>query len=144
MKKHSCRLLKSIAKGKEQRVHYAREKTNLKKLMNSNLRIKKKHANWWSIAKKKHQSDRLCPEIRHLVKDVYFKAEVTRDVPNKKDVIHIKDEDNKRVTVEKQMMILTLHEANELFQMTYPDVKIRFSAFYKLKPTDFSQHVDFF
>ncbi len=134
MKKHSYRLLKSIAKGKGQRVHYARQKTNLKKLMKSNLRIKKKHANWWSIAKKKHRSDRLRPEIRHLVKEFYFKAEVTRDVPNKKDVIHIKDEDSKRIAVEKQMLILTLHEAYELFQVTYPDVKISFSSFYKLKP----------
>jgi hypothetical protein len=61
------------------------------------------------------------------VEEFYLSLEVSREVPNKKDVKTVRGEP-------VQMHIMTLSDAHAQFRKKYPDTQIGKTAFNKLKP----------
>ena len=63
----------------------------------------------------------------------YLSPEVSREVPNKKEVILVK-ENNQKEYVQKHVMIATSADAFSQYKSEYPEDKIGFTSFKKLKP----------
>jgi hypothetical protein len=68
------------------------------------------------------------------VKKYYLSAEVSREVPNKREVVKIKTDDGKKETLQKHVMTMTLDDAFKHFKSLNPDIKIGFTMFRKIKP----------
>lgn len=58
---------------------------------------------------------------------------ISRIMPGVKDTISVKS-DNKRVRVQKRLLLLNLKELHAFFKESYPEVPVSFSAFVKLRP----------
>ena len=89
---------------------------------------------WWQKQVRKHRKDKLGDDIKLLVKRHYLSAEVSREVPNKKEVIKVKTHDGKKEVLQKHLMTMTLEDAFKNFKSLHPNVKIGFTMFKKLKP----------
>jgi hypothetical protein len=89
---------------------------------------------WWQKQVRKVRKDKLSEKTRLLVKQHYLSAEVSREVPNKKEVIKVKKDDGKKEVLQKHLMTMTLEDAYKNFKSLYPDVKIGFTMYKKLKP----------
>ena len=133
MQKHSYSILKSVALGLNKQ--YLRQKQALRKSLKCNLSIKKKKTkSWWKPAVRKDRKDRTTLEVREEIRNFFWLPEVSRDVPNKKDVIRIKNAEGQKIAFQKKVMILSLSEAFQLYMTQHPDRKLSFSTFYKQKP----------
>ena len=68
-----------------------------------------------------------------LVSEFYESDEVSRMMPGKKDFVSVK-QGEKRVHVQKRLVLSNLKEAYLLFKEKFPDDKIGFSKFAELRP----------
>ena len=92
---------------------------------------------WWQKQVRKVRKDKLSEKTQLLVKQHYLSVEMSREVPNKKEVIKVKKDDGKKEVLQKHLMTMTLEDAYKNFQSLYPDVKIGFTMYKmykKLKP----------
>lgn len=58
----------------------------------------------------------------------------SRQTPNRKDVVHIKDDNNDVITIPKRHLVMTVSEVFEIFKQKHPDIKIQKSKFFELRP----------
>uniref|UniRef100_A0A8D9F251 Uncharacterized protein n=1 Tax=Cacopsylla melanoneura TaxID=428564 RepID=A0A8D9F251_9HEMI len=80
---------------------------------------------------KKSQEDQ---DVASLVLKFYERDDISRQAPGRKDVKSIRDKTGKKQYVPKRHMILTVLETYQLFKEEYPDVSIKKSKFYCLRP----------
>jgi hypothetical protein len=76
-------------------------------------------------------------EIEKKVKEFYEADIVSRAMPGKKDFVKIKIDDGSKELRQKRLMLMTIHNAYELFKEKFPDLLLCESKFYQLRP----QHV---
>ena len=84
---------------------------------------------WWKTNIRKQRKDRLSDETRGVVNDFFLLPEVSRECPEKKEAIKV----NKKI-IQKNIMVLTLQEAYAEFRRRYPEMKIGYTSFKKMKP----------
>jgi hypothetical protein len=82
---------------------------------------------------KKKRKDRISESTRRKVQEFYLSAEVSREVPNRKDVVCIKV-NGKKEFIQKHVMIMTTSDAYTLFKLQNKDVKIGLSTFKSFIP----------
>lgn len=71
---------------------------------------------WWKTKQRKPRKNKVKQDIKEKVHNFYLSGNISREVPNKKDVLNI---DNDRVN--RHIMTMTLSEAFEIFNKNYPD-----------------------
>ena len=76
---------------------------------------------------RKARKDQISEKVRTTVKELYTSGEVSRCLPNKKDV-------SKKDNSAKFVMTVPIKDAHLSFQKKHKDIKIGFVSFYKLKP----------
>lgn len=106
----------------------------VKKVLKMSYRSRQLKTEWWAKSNRRRRKDALNETIQLSVQNFYRSSEVSREVPFKKDVLKIKGPDGKKELVQKQIMTMTLEEAQRLYKVKYPDHKIGLTAFRKLKP----------
>ena len=91
----------------------------------------KKREQWWKPKARKIRKDRIPESTREKVKSFYLSLEISRQVPNKKDVKSVEGE-----KIQQHIMTMTLSYAFEVFKKKYPNVKLGLTTFKKLKPAN--------
>ena len=95
--------------------------------------LKNKKQPRWKPDVRKRRKDRISEMTRRKVQDFYLSAEVSREVPNKKEVVCIK-QGGKKEFVQKHVMIITTGEAYDLFKSQNNNLKIGLSTFKSFMP----------
>ena len=101
--------------------------------LNKNAKHEKSRDTWWEAKPRKKRKDCLKDFVKQDVAMFFMSEEISREVPNKREVVTIKGDDKKE-RVSKHVMIMTMKDAFELFKRKHKDVKIGFTSFCKLKP----------
>lgn len=75
-------------------------------------------------------------ETTTTVQEFYLKDYISRQQPGKRDCISVRDPtNNKRVIKQKKIMIMTILEAFQIFKNENPNVTIKKSKFFELRPS---------
>lgn len=82
--------------------------------------IDKEEENWWKPKPRKKRSDQINKNTREKVISFFLSLEISRTVPNKKDVKCVEGEKK-----EQYIMTMTLSDAYELFKKKHTNEKIR-------------------
>lgn len=69
-----------------------------------------------------------------LVKAFYESDDISRQTPNRKDVIRVKASNGEKTTVPIKHLLMTVSEVYELFKQKHPKIKIKRSKFFALRP----------
>lgn len=107
----------------------------LKKIYNTKAKsrkgkkINKPNEKWWKL-QRKTRKDTLSTAVRSSVHNFYLSAGISREVPDKKAVIKLKNGQK----VQRHTMTMTLADAYSVYKSTYPDHKIGFTKFKQLRP----------
>ena len=75
----------------------------------------------------------LLTETVELIKSFYDSDDISRTMPGKKDYVSVKV-DEKRVHVQKRLVLGNLREVYSEFKQRFPDIKAGFSKFAELRP----------
>lgn len=94
---------------------------------------KTQNTSWWKQKPRKRRKDRISEAIKTRVSEFYLSQEVSREVPNKKDVLCVK-QGTCKTYIQKHVMTMTSADAYHTYRTKYPDDKIGLSTFKKLKP----------
>ena len=124
--------LKSISR------KYVKNRQNILRTLGVNWKNAKKfkkeaNKDWWKQNPRKARKDRISEETKLRVRNFYLSPEVSRQVPNKKDVVLVK-ENNQKEYLQKHVMIATSADTYAQYKTEYPEDKIGFTSFKKLKP----------
>lgn len=85
----------------------------------------------------KNKGPRITEEAQQVVKDFFYRDDVSRQAPGMKDCKTVRDpETGVKVKKQKRTMILTIREAYEYFKEINPEIDIGKSSFYNLRPTE--------
>ncbi|XP_077869847.1 uncharacterized protein LOC144362389 [Saccoglossus kowalevskii] len=87
---------------------------------------------WWKPSSRKLRKDRISEEVKENIKGFYLSPDVSREVPNKKDVLNQKHGE----AIQRHVMTMTLSEAFEQYKKENPEIKIGYTSFKKLKPVN--------
>lgn len=71
---------------------------------------------------------------RQKVIDFYNDDEFSRNMPGMKDYVSIRNDEGKRIHVQKRLILSNLKELYTFFRSEYPGVQIGFSMFAALRP----------
>ena len=82
----------------------------------------------------KRKGKKFSVETENLVKQFYERDNISRLMPGLKDVISVKQNDGKRINMQKRLLLSNLNELNTLFKNEYENVKISFAKFVQLRP----------
>ena len=93
---------------------------------NANMIKTEKHGGKQNQVKKR--KDCLKDTVKQDVANFFLSEEISREVPNKREVVTIKENDKKE-RVSKHVMIMTMIDDIELFKRKYKAVKIGFTSF---------------
>ena len=85
---------------------------------------------FWKPRKRKERKDKLSNDVQESIKAFYLSPEISRQVPNMKDV---KDDKQKHV------MTMTLAEAFDDYKKANPGMKVGLTSFKNLKPANVQQ-----
>lgn len=88
---------------------------------------------WWEPKSRIPRKDRIQDSVKQRVKNFYLSSEISREVPDKRAAIKIKDGTKVRM-VQRHNMAMTLGDAFVVYKKMYPDDKIGLTAFSKLRP----------
>lgn len=69
-----------------------------------------------------------------LVENFFFRDDVSRQAPGKRDVKSLKNSTGQKEVFQIQHMVMTIKEAYSLFKEEYPNSVIHISKFYTLRP----------
>jgi hypothetical protein len=83
---------------------------------------------------KRRISNILPEENTKIVQDFFVSDEVSKMLPGKKDFVNDRDENGKKVQVQKRMLLYTLKNSFEMFKENHPDTKVGWSKFTQLRP----------
>ena len=90
---------------------------------------------WWKQKQRKKRSDTIKADVKESVKQFFLSAEISREVPAKREVVRVKTPTGKE-TLQKHAMTMTLEDAHKLYKVRNPDHKIGLTSFSKLKPVN--------
>lgn len=76
----------------------------------------------------------LSEEEKSQVIDFYCRDDISRLAPGIKDVVIIKKRGEKKETIQKRFMMMTVGEAFSKFKWFFPQAKVGKSTFYSLRP----------
>ena len=99
---------------------------------------RKKGKQWTSIEELQKRKDRISGDTRNRVEKFYLSPEISRAVPNKKDVLKVK-EGTSTEFLQKHLMSVTGIEAYSRYKAKYPNEKIGLTIFRRLKPIKIRQ-----
>ena len=112
-------------------------KYGLQKKLRLRGKVKKLHQEaWWKEKPRQHRKDRLSEFIRNQVRNFFRSPEISREYPNKKKVLRIKNDDGTEIVIPKRSMTSTTKEAYEVFKQLHPNIKLGLTLFKKLKPKE--------
>ncbi len=112
-------------------------KYGLKKKLRLQGKIKRLHREaWWKEKPRQHRKDRLSEVKRDQVRNFFRSPEVSREFPDKKKVLRIKNDDGTETVIPKRSMTSTTKVAYDTFKQLHPDIKIGLTLFKKLKPEE--------
>ena len=77
----------------------------------------------------------LAAEITECVQSFYYREDISRLMPGKKDCIRVIKK-NEKVTVQKRLVLCSLKESFIKFRDSFPEMKIGFSKFASLRPKE--------
>lgn len=83
------------------------------------------------------KGSRVLPE-QHIqcIKEFYASDPISRQAPGKRDTKSVKcPETGKRILMQKRNMVMTIKEAYEDFKTKFPDIMVKKSTFFSLRPT---------
>lgn len=86
-------------------------------------------AEWWKKRQRKTRRDVISEHVKEF-------AEISREVPSKRDVVRIKTQTGQKETLQKHVMTMTLEEAHKLYKTRNLSYKIGLTSFSKLKPVN--------
>lgn len=89
----------------------------------------KKGEQWWKPKARKIRKDRISESTREKAKSFFLSLEISRQVPNKKDVKTVDGE-----KMQQHIMTMTLSDAFAIFKKKYPNENLGLTSFKKLKP----------
>ena len=104
---------------------------NVSKYMISESKKLKKLHGFFALPKSKNGAH-ISQEILNRVNNFYCDDFYSRVMPNKKNVIKISDNEFRS----QRLMLLNFNELYAEYKKTYPDDKIGFTTFYRLKPKE--------
>jgi hypothetical protein len=78
-------------------------------------------------------SNQFSPETKQLIISFYLHDDVSKMLPGKKDFVIIRSEGQKE-HVQKRLLLLTLSHAFTILKEKYPDIKVGFAKFTRLRP----------
>ena len=110
---------------------------NRKRISNaSNHRTKvlRSKESCWSFTERKTRSDAIPTEHRKLAHDFWASPEISRTMPNKKDIVRKRLAPKTYVSHPKQILEKTQTEAYHEFKTKYPEIKMGQRSFEKYKP----------
>lgn len=84
--------------------------------------------------RKRQQFGRVTEEAKETARQFYCRDTISRQYPNRKDVINIKKSDGTREAVAKRLLMYNLREVHHLFKAEYPNTQIGLSLFCTLRP----------
>ena len=84
---------------------------------------------WRMIPSRKVRKDKINDDQRKEITDFFMSGEVTREVPNRKEV-------SNKTNMGKMIMTMPIKEAFAIYKRKFPTRKVDFTAFYKLKPSN--------
>lgn len=86
---------------------------------------------------KPEKKNGLSKDVTECVKAFYYRDDISRQLPGKKDVKSIKNlETNKRVLLQKRLLMYNLKDAFNLFKIDNPEIEIGLSKFCELRPLE--------
>ena len=87
----------------------------------------------WEPSARKKRKDSIPEEEKEQVKEFYLSPNISREVPDKREAIKVKDKD-KVLIVQRHYMSMAIQDAYEEYKRAYPDDKLGLTSFYKLRP----------
>lgn len=87
-----------------------------------------------SFPGKKQASTGLPSDTITKVTEFYLDQDISRNLPGKKDVVMVRNDNGKREAVRKRLLLSNLNEAFAAFKMRSPQVNVGFSKFAELRP----------
>ena len=113
-------------------------KTALRKMLKVRKNLKtsvKQPAECWQPRARKTRKDSIPETVKERVKAFYLSPDISREVPDKRSVIKIKDQEASKVLIlPRHNMSRSIQEAFDLYKQSYPDDKLGFTSFHKLRP----------
>ncbi|KAK3089976.1 hypothetical protein FSP39_008135 [Pinctada imbricata] len=91
--------------------------------------LERRRKDWWKDVPRNPRKDKTSSQIKDQVHGFFLSPDVSREVPNKKDVLKVNGE-----SVNRHVMTMTMQEAHEKFCKENKEIKIGLTAFKKLKP----------
>lgn len=73
-------------------------------------------------------------EITEIIRNFYERDDISRQMPGIKDAKSIKTSTGKKLRIQKRTMIMSVREAFELFQISFPEISIGKTLFYNERP----------
>ena len=123
-------ILRSVVdKKRKKRITAAlHSKLNLRK-----VKKQKQKNQWWQPKTRKQRKDSIPETVKQRVRDFYLSSEISREVPDKRAAIKVKEGGQVQL-VERHNMCMILGDAYHLYKKMYPEDKIGLTAFSKLRP----------
>ena len=87
----------------------------------------------WEPSARKERKDSIPEEVKERVKEFYLSPNITREVPDKREAIKVKDKD-KVLIVQGHYMSKAIQDAYEEYNRAYPNDKLGLTSFNKLRP----------
>lgn len=79
---------------------------------------------------------KLPEETVTTVRNFYYDSSISRQLPGKKDSKSVKQSDNSRKLLQKIFLLGNLKEIYAIYKQQFPNLKIGFSTFVKLRPKE--------
>lgn len=125
LKKAACKLKKALPESPTKKTAV------LMHVIKEIVPVESLHLNAKTITKATSITD----ETKELVINFYEQDDISRQSPNRKDTMSVKDKiTGKRAHVAKRHMMMTIAEAYALFKTEFPDIKLGKSKFFELRP----------
>ena len=92
------------------------------------------------IFSKKKKKDRINDDIVNLVRDFYLLPEITKQVPDKTEVVGLKSETEESNILLKHVMVMTLEDAHSTLKEKHSSINIGLTSFKKFKSVPLRVH----
>lgn len=105
-----------------------------KKLGVSKAKRSATNPSWWKTKTKKRK-DAIPAVVKQRVQNFYLSPDISREVPDKRATIKIKEKGGKKVQIlQRHNMMMTLDDAYRIYKEENPTDKIGMSSFAKFRP----------
>ena len=90
---------------------------------------------WWKPKTRKPRKDRVPDQVKERIKEFFLSPAVSREVPDKRAAIKIKDKKTSKVrVVQRHYMSMSIQDAHTVYKQLHPEDKIGLTSFSRLRP----------